>query len=102
METIHVKFDELTAMTSEYDSLERSFQRFINDDSSTERSFQQFINDSSAMNIPSKEDLDNLFRPIYEEYFEKRSSETSINSAAQQGSSHYNYIRITNFSNLLE
>ncbi|GJX77514.1 retrovirus-related pol polyprotein from transposon TNT 1-94 [Tanacetum coccineum] len=35
------------------------------------------------MNTPSKEDLDNLFRPMYEEYFEKRSSEVSINSAAQ-------------------
>nr|GEU66999.1 hypothetical protein [Tanacetum cinerariifolium] len=37
-----------------------------------------------SMNIPSKEDLDNLFGPMYEEYFEKRSSDTSINSAAQQ------------------
>nr|GEV63318.1 retrovirus-related Pol polyprotein from transposon TNT 1-94 [Tanacetum cinerariifolium] len=36
------------------------------------------------MNIPSKEDLDNLFGPMYEEYFEKRSSYTSINFAAQQ------------------
>ncbi|GJU68465.1 hypothetical protein Tco_1254724 [Tanacetum coccineum] len=36
------------------------------------------------MNTPSKEDLDNLFGPMYEEYFEKRSSEVSINSAAQQ------------------
>nr|GEV71132.1 retrovirus-related Pol polyprotein from transposon TNT 1-94 [Tanacetum cinerariifolium] len=54
--------------------LEPGFQQFINDDSS-----------AKAMNIPSKEDLDNLFRPVYEEYFEKRSSETSINSVAQQG-----------------
>nr|GEZ16121.1 copia protein [Tanacetum cinerariifolium] len=36
------------------------------------------------MNTPSKEDLDNLFRPMYEEYFEKRSSKVSINFAAQQ------------------
>ncbi|GJY79298.1 hypothetical protein Tco_0485099 [Tanacetum coccineum] len=28
--------------------------------------------------------MDNLFRPMYEEYFEKRSFEVSINSAAQQ------------------
>nr|GEU72313.1 hypothetical protein [Tanacetum cinerariifolium]GEY93989.1 hypothetical protein [Tanacetum cinerariifolium] len=35
-----------------------------------------------SMNIPSKEDLDNLFGPMYETYFEKRSSDTSINSAA--------------------
>ncbi|GJU87050.1 copia protein [Tanacetum coccineum] len=77
METIHVKFDELTAMASKHDSLEPDFQRFINDDSS-----------AKSMNIPSKEDLDNLFRPMYEEYFEKRSSDTSINSAAQQVHNH--------------
>ncbi|GJR39073.1 retrovirus-related pol polyprotein from transposon TNT 1-94 [Tanacetum coccineum] len=41
-----------------------------------------------SMNIPSKEDLDNLFGPMYEEYFEKRSSNTSINSAAQQVHNH--------------
>ncbi|GKC12803.1 hypothetical protein Tco_1009585 [Tanacetum coccineum] len=73
METIHVKFDELTVMASEHDSLEPVFQRFINDNSSAE-----------SMNIPSKEDLNNLFRPMYEEYFEKRSSKISINSVVQQ------------------
>ncbi|GKD54381.1 hypothetical protein Tco_1287768, partial [Tanacetum coccineum] len=77
METIRDKVDELTAMASEHDSLEPGFQRFINDDSSAE-----------SMNIPSKEDLDNLFGPMYEEYFEKRSSDTSINSAAQQVHNH--------------
>ncbi|GKB62591.1 hypothetical protein Tco_0918777 [Tanacetum coccineum] len=41
-----------------------------------------------SMNIPSKEDLDNLFWPMYEEYFEKKSSEMSINSAAQQVYNH--------------
>ncbi|GJX87258.1 hypothetical protein Tco_0339272 [Tanacetum coccineum] len=73
METIHVKFDKLITMSSEHDSLESVSQRFINDDSSAE-----------SMNISSKEDLDNLFGPMYEEYFEKRSSEVSINSATQQ------------------
>ncbi|GJR54086.1 retrovirus-related pol polyprotein from transposon TNT 1-94 [Tanacetum coccineum] len=73
METIHIKFDELTAMASEHDSLEPVSQRFINDDSSAE-----------SMNTPSKEDLDNLFGPMYDEYFEKRSSDVSINSAAHQ------------------
>ncbi|GJV30770.1 retrovirus-related pol polyprotein from transposon TNT 1-94 [Tanacetum coccineum] len=77
MEIIHVKFDELIAMASEHDSLEPDFQCFINDDSSAE-----------SMNIPSKEDLDNLFRPMYEEYFEKMSAETSINSVAQQVHNH--------------
>ncbi|GKC33006.1 retrovirus-related pol polyprotein from transposon TNT 1-94 [Tanacetum coccineum] len=35
------------------------------------------------MNTPSKEDLDNLFGLMFEEYFEKRSFDTPINSAAQ-------------------
>ncbi|GJU38566.1 retrovirus-related pol polyprotein from transposon TNT 1-94 [Tanacetum coccineum] len=73
METIHVKFDELTAMASEHDSLEPISQRFINDDSSVK-----------SINTLSKEDLDNLFGPMYEEYFEKKSLEMSISSAAQQ------------------
>ncbi|GJS62027.1 hypothetical protein Tco_0656811 [Tanacetum coccineum] len=77
METIHVKFDELTAMASKHDSLEPVFQRLINDDSSAE-----------SMNIPYKEDLDNLFSIMYEEYFEKRSSEMSINFVAQQVHNH--------------
>ncbi|GJW57094.1 retrovirus-related pol polyprotein from transposon TNT 1-94 [Tanacetum coccineum] len=38
---------------------------------------------SDTMNTPSKEDLDNLFGPMFEEYFEKRSFDTLINSAAQ-------------------
>ncbi|GJY18821.1 integrase, catalytic region, zinc finger, CCHC-type containing protein [Tanacetum coccineum] len=77
METIHVKFDEPTAMTSEYDSLEPALQRFINDDSSVK-----------SMNTPSKEDLNNLFKPMYEEYFEKRYYEMSINFATQQVHNH--------------
>ncbi|GJX31048.1 homeodomain-like protein [Tanacetum coccineum] len=40
------------------------------------------------MNIPSKEDLDNLCRPMYKEYFKKMSSETSINYATQQVHNH--------------
>ncbi|GJQ90817.1 integrase, catalytic region, zinc finger, CCHC-type containing protein [Tanacetum coccineum] len=41
-----------------------------------------------SMNIPSKEYLDNLFGPMYKEYFEKMSSKTSINSTAQQVHNH--------------
>ncbi|GJR89648.1 retrovirus-related pol polyprotein from transposon TNT 1-94 [Tanacetum coccineum] len=40
------------------------------------------------MNTPSKEDLDNLFGPMFEEYFEKRSFYTPINSAAQSTQFH--------------
>nr|GEU52831.1 retrovirus-related Pol polyprotein from transposon TNT 1-94 [Tanacetum cinerariifolium] len=46
--------------------------RFNNDDSSAE-----------FTSITSKEDLDYLFGPMYGEYFEKKSPEVSINSAAQ-------------------
>ncbi|GJR28517.1 putative ribonuclease H-like domain-containing protein [Tanacetum coccineum] len=72
METIHVKFDELTTMASEHDCLEPELQRFNYHNSS-----------ANSMNTPSKEDLDNLFGPMFEDYFEKASSDTTINSAAQ-------------------
>ncbi|GJY46537.1 putative ribonuclease H-like domain-containing protein [Tanacetum coccineum] len=72
MENINVKFNELTAMASEHDCLEPELQRFINHNSSAE-----------TINTPSKEDLDNLFSPICEEYFEKKFFDTPINSAAQ-------------------
>ncbi|GJS73275.1 integrase, catalytic region, zinc finger, CCHC-type containing protein [Tanacetum coccineum] len=38
---------------------------------------------AETINTPSKEDLDNLFGPMYEEYFEKKFSDTPINSVAQ-------------------
>ncbi|GJS98109.1 retrovirus-related pol polyprotein from transposon TNT 1-94 [Tanacetum coccineum] len=41
-----------------------------------------------SMNTPSKEDLDNLFRAMYGEYFEKRSSEVSIITSTQQVHNH--------------
>ncbi|GJS36183.1 hypothetical protein Tco_0534565 [Tanacetum coccineum] len=69
---LHVKFDELTTMASKHDSLEPVLQRFINHNSSAE-----------TIKTPSKEDLDNLFGPMFEEYFEKKFSDTPINSAAQ-------------------
>ncbi|GJZ35454.1 retrovirus-related pol polyprotein from transposon TNT 1-94 [Tanacetum coccineum] len=50
METIHVKFDELTAMAFEHDCLEPVLQRFNNNTSSAD-----------TMNTPYKEDLENLF-----------------------------------------
>ncbi|GJY28185.1 retrovirus-related pol polyprotein from transposon TNT 1-94 [Tanacetum coccineum] len=77
METIHVKFDELTAMASEHDCLEPVLQRFNNNTSSAD-----------TMNTPSKEDLDNLFGPMFKEYFEKRSFDTPINSTAQSTQFH--------------
>ncbi|GJZ60173.1 ribonuclease H-like domain-containing protein [Tanacetum coccineum] len=53
METIHVKFDELTAMAYEHDCLELELQQFNNHNSLAEQ-----------MNTLSKEDLDNLFDPM--------------------------------------
>ncbi|GJT96102.1 retrovirus-related pol polyprotein from transposon TNT 1-94 [Tanacetum coccineum] len=72
METIYVKFGELTAMDSKHDCLEPDLQRFNNPNSS-----------DNLTNTPSKEDLDNLFDPMFEDYFEQKSSDTTINSAAQ-------------------
>nr|GFB45467.1 hypothetical protein [Tanacetum cinerariifolium] len=77
METIHVKFDELTPMASEHDCLEPKLQRFNNINSSAE-----------LMNTPSKEDLDNLFGLMFKEYFGTKSSDTPINFVAQQTQLH--------------
>ncbi|GJY81046.1 retrovirus-related pol polyprotein from transposon TNT 1-94 [Tanacetum coccineum] len=54
METINVKFDELTTMASEHDCLELELQRFINHNSSAEE-----------INTPSKEDLDRFVSVQY-------------------------------------
>ncbi|GKD30981.1 hypothetical protein Tco_1241759, partial [Tanacetum coccineum] len=77
METIHVKFDELTTMASEHDCLEPELQRFNNHNSSAD-----------SMNTPSKEDLDNLFGLMFEDYFEHKTSDTTINSAVQPTHAH--------------
>ncbi|GJY76429.1 retrovirus-related pol polyprotein from transposon TNT 1-94 [Tanacetum coccineum] len=77
METIYVKFDELTTMAFEHDSLEPVSQRFINDDSSLE-----------STNTPSKEDLDIFFGPMFDEYFEKKSFDMPINSATPHVHNH--------------
>ncbi|GJS80210.1 integrase, catalytic region, zinc finger, CCHC-type containing protein [Tanacetum coccineum] len=46
------------------------------------------IDNGGIINTPSKEDLDNLFGPMFEEYFKKRSFDTPINSAAQSTQFH--------------
>ncbi|GJZ37857.1 hypothetical protein Tco_0584048 [Tanacetum coccineum] len=77
METIHVNFDELTAMASEHDCLEPELQRFNNHNSSAD-----------SMNTPSKEDLDNLFGLMFEDYFGHKPSDTTINFAAHLTRAH--------------
>ncbi|GJX02404.1 retrovirus-related pol polyprotein from transposon TNT 1-94 [Tanacetum coccineum] len=67
-----IGFDELTSVASEHDCLEPELQRFNNHNSSDD-----------LINTPSKEDLDNLFGPMFEDYFEQKSFDTTINSATQ-------------------
>ncbi|GJY49616.1 retrovirus-related pol polyprotein from transposon TNT 1-94, partial [Tanacetum coccineum] len=60
------------AMASKQDCLEPKIQRFNNHNSSAE-----------PMHTPSQEDLDNLFGPMFKEYYEQKSSDTPIYFAAQ-------------------
>ncbi|GKD58756.1 hypothetical protein Tco_1296265 [Tanacetum coccineum] len=62
----------LQRIASEHDCLEPELQRFNNKKSSDD-----------LMNTHLKEDLDNLFGPMFEDYFEHKSSDTTINSVAQ-------------------
>ncbi|GJW84706.1 retrovirus-related pol polyprotein from transposon TNT 1-94 [Tanacetum coccineum] len=71
IETIHVKFDELTIMASECNNSGPSVNCLNFQDSSKE------MND-----IPSQQDLDNLFGPLYKEYYVPRAPKVSNNSAA--------------------
>nr|GEV55531.1 hypothetical protein [Tanacetum cinerariifolium] len=71
MEMIHVKFDELTAMASECNNL-KPIMNYTNFSDSSE--------DSQL--VPSKSDLDNLFGPMYKEYYVTSSQEVSDNFAA--------------------
>nr|GEV62078.1 retrovirus-related Pol polyprotein from transposon TNT 1-94 [Tanacetum cinerariifolium] len=70
METIHVKFDELTAMVSECNNSEPKFNCTNFQDSSED-----------AQSVPSTTDLDNLFGTLYEEYYATSSSEVLDKSA---------------------
>nr|GEW68153.1 uncharacterized mitochondrial protein AtMg00810-like [Tanacetum cinerariifolium] len=72
METIHVKLDELMTMASEHNYFGPGTNQFQDNDSLAE--------DNS---IQPKNDMDNLFGLMFEEYFKKRSPEVSINSATQ-------------------
>ncbi|GJU70519.1 integrase, catalytic region, zinc finger, CCHC-type containing protein [Tanacetum coccineum] len=71
MEMIHVKFDELTAMAFECNNLEPGMNC---------ANFNNSSEDSQS--VPSTSDLDNLFGPMYEEYYATRSQEVSDNFTA--------------------
>ncbi|GJY29752.1 retrovirus-related pol polyprotein from transposon TNT 1-94 [Tanacetum coccineum] len=75
-------------MTGDRLSLKTFVEKFMitvcfgNDHFAVITGYEDYVQES--MNTPSKEDLDNLFGPMYNEYFEKTSSDMSINSAAHQ------------------
>ncbi|GKB81079.1 putative reverse transcriptase domain-containing protein, partial [Tanacetum coccineum] len=70
IETIYVKFDKLTVMASEHICLGPKSNRFNVEDSLAE-----------SNQTPLKEDLDDLFGLLYEEYYEVSKPEVSTNSA---------------------
>nr|GEV15083.1 retrovirus-related Pol polyprotein from transposon TNT 1-94 [Tanacetum cinerariifolium] len=68
---IHVKFDELTTMAFECNNYGPGLN------------YLNFQDSSDDMNeIPSQQDLDNLFGPLYEEYYVPSTSEVLDNSTA--------------------
>ncbi|GKC50879.1 hypothetical protein Tco_1073624 [Tanacetum coccineum] len=71
METVHVKFYELTPMASKCINLEPGINCM---------NFQDSSKDSQS--VSSKTDLDNLFSPLYEEYYATSSPEVLDNFAA--------------------
>ncbi|GJW17446.1 hypothetical protein Tco_0024882 [Tanacetum coccineum] len=72
IKTIHVKFDELTTMAFECNN------------SGPEVNCSNFQDSSEDVNaIQTQQDLDNLFGPLYEEYYTPRTPEVSDNSAAK-------------------
>ncbi|GKD74803.1 hypothetical protein Tco_1333085 [Tanacetum coccineum] len=72
METIHVKFDELTTMASECNN------------SGPDVNCSNFQDSSEEMNeIPLQQDLDNLFGPLYEEFYVTRTPEVFDYSVAK-------------------
>ncbi|GJX89409.1 hypothetical protein Tco_0341423 [Tanacetum coccineum] len=71
MKTFHVKFNELTTMAYECNN------------SGPGVNCSNFEDSSEKMNeIPLQQDLDNLFGPLYEEYYTPRTPKVSDNSAA--------------------
>ncbi|GJS05555.1 hypothetical protein Tco_0322063 [Tanacetum coccineum] len=73
METIHVKFDELTAMASEHDCLEPELQNYFNNHNSYQQNNEYFL---------SKEYLDTFVQPnVMKKYFEHKLMIQSEDSA---------------------
>ncbi|GJV22566.1 hypothetical protein Tco_1371586 [Tanacetum coccineum] len=80
MEMIHVKFDELTPMASKCNNSEPGINY---------PNFQDSSEDSKS--VPSKTDLDNLFGPLYEDYYvTKDEAPQIVFSLAEQVSNEQN------------
>nr|GEZ01731.1 hypothetical protein [Tanacetum cinerariifolium] len=71
IEMIHAKFDELMAMGSECNNLEPKLNY---------KNFKDSLEDSQS--VPSTSNLDNLFGPMYDEYYTMSSQEVFDNSTA--------------------
>ncbi|GKE10394.1 hypothetical protein Tco_1413945 [Tanacetum coccineum] len=75
METIHVEFDELTAMASEqYDS---GPELQLITSGSISSGLMQNLSSSTPYVPPTKKDWDILFQPMFDEYFQLFSSVVS-------------------------
>ncbi|GJZ79365.1 hypothetical protein Tco_0644202 [Tanacetum coccineum] len=91
MGTVRFGNDNFAAITGYGDYIHgnhsiRTDNRWLLNTIPLEPDIQRFNNPNSSddlMNTPSKEDLDNLFGLMFEDYFEQKSSDTTINSAAQ-------------------
>ncbi|GJU39505.1 hypothetical protein Tco_1192462 [Tanacetum coccineum] len=70
-------------MTGDRSLLKNFIEKFMGTVHFGNDNFAAIIGYAEIINTPSKEDLDNLFGPMYKEYFEKKFSDTPINSAAQ-------------------
>ncbi|GJZ19383.1 hypothetical protein Tco_0555973 [Tanacetum coccineum] len=77
METIHVKFDELTTMAYEHSCLEPETHRFNVEDSSAE-----------SNQTPLKAYLVGLLCPMYKEYVKKRSPKVAITTTLNNEDTH--------------
>ncbi|GKD04175.1 retrovirus-related pol polyprotein from transposon TNT 1-94 [Tanacetum coccineum] len=72
METIHVKFDELTAMASKQLNLGHGLQ-FMTPATSSSGLITNLV-PQQPFNPPNRNDWDRLFQPMFDEYFNPPSS----------------------------
>ncbi|GKC70770.1 hypothetical protein Tco_1116653, partial [Tanacetum coccineum] len=86
----HAEFDESdTHILERFDTLaENPVKEILLKLNLTDHRILKDGGEVESMNTPSKEDLDNLFGPMYDEYFEKKSCKMPTNSTEQQDHNH--------------